>query len=49
MIARNLFYNSEISLEAREAWASSAKTVDMQNVHTYYFNTTNELFAKKEV
>lgn len=44
-----LFYNSEIALDARKDWASSVKTVDMQNVHTYYFNTTNELFAKAEV
>ncbi|MBR5314294.1 MAG: hypothetical protein IKU45_02645, partial [Clostridia bacterium] len=44
-----LFYNSEIGLASRADWAKVAKTVDMQNVHTYYFNTTNELFAKKEV
>lgn len=44
-----LFYNSEIALDARKDWASNAKVVEMQNVHTYYFNTTNELFAKAEV
>lgn len=44
-----LFYNSEIGLASREGWKNAVKTVDMQNVHTYYFNTTNELFAKKEV
>ncbi len=47
--AGTVFYNSEIAFESRESWASSAKIVDMQNVHTYYFNTTNEIFAKKEV
>lgn len=44
-----LFFNSEIDLASRETWASEVKTIDMQNVHTYYFNTTNELFAKAEV
>ncbi len=44
-----LFFNSEIALANRNDWASKVKTVDMQNVHTYYFNTNNELFAKKEV
>lgn len=45
----DVFYNSEIALSSREGWASSAKTVDMQNVHTYYFNTNNPIFAKAEV
>ncbi len=44
-----LFYNSEIGLASRQDWSKITKTVDMQNVHTYYFNTTNKLFAKKEV
>lgn len=44
-----LFYNSEIPLGSRNDWASAVKTVDMQNVHTYYFNTTNPLFSKAEV
>ena len=44
-----LFYNSEIDLSSRASWASNAKTVDMQNVHTYYFNTTRPLFEKAEV
>ena len=44
-----LFYNSEIGLASRQDWSKVTKTVDMQNVHTYYFNTNNELFAKKEV
>lgn len=44
-----VFYNSEIALESRKDMAKTVKTVDMENVHTYYFNTTNELLAKKEV
>lgn len=44
-----LFYNSEISLISREDWSKVAKTIDMKNVHTYYFNTQKEIFAKKEV
>ena len=44
-----LFYNSEIELSARKDMASQVKTIDMQNVHTYYFNTTNPLFSKAEV
>ena len=44
-----LFYNSEIGLASRSDWAQVADTVDMQNVHTYYFNTTNKLFADKNV
>ena len=47
--AGELFYNSEIGIASRAGAKKVAKTVDMQNVHTYYFNTTNELFAKKEV
>ena len=44
-----VFYNSEIALELRKEYESKAKTVDMQSVHTYYFNTTNPIFASKEV
>lgn len=44
-----VFYNSEIALEARGEWKSSVKTVDMQNVHTYYFNTNNKIFADAKV
>ena len=44
-----VFYNSEIALASREAWESSVKTVDMQNVHTYYFNTNNKIFADVKV
>ncbi len=44
-----LFYDSEIGLSSRNDWSKVTKTVDMQNVHTYYFNTNNKLFAKKEV
>lgn len=45
----DVFYNSEIALASREGWKSSVKTVDMQNVHTYYFNTNNKIFADAKV
>jgi len=44
-----LFYLSQIPLISRGDWASKVKTVDLQNVHTYYFNTNNELFANAKV
>lgn len=49
VVKNYVFYNSELPLAARKEWASTVKTVDTQNVHTYYFNTTNELFEKAEV
>ena len=45
--AGELFYNSEIPLAERSA--AGATTVDMQSVHTYYFNTNNELFKDARV
>ena len=46
---KELFYNSEIPLSQREAMKSEVKIVDMQSVHTYYFNTNNELFKDARV
>ena len=47
--AGELFYISEIPLEFRQDMKSNVKVVDMQSVHTYYFNTNNELFKDAKV
>ncbi|MBE6717649.1 MAG: peptide ABC transporter substrate-binding protein [Ruminococcaceae bacterium] len=47
--AGELFYISEIPLEFRQDMKSKVKVVDMQSVHTYYFNTNNELFKDAKV
>ena len=47
--AKELFYNSEIPLSQRENMKSEVTVVDMQSVHTYYFNTNKELFKDARV
>jgi len=44
-----LFYNGEIPLAERAAYADQAVITDMMGTHTYMFNTENPLFAKEEV
>lgn len=47
-----LFYNAELPLEYRsdKAWKKKTDSVDLQSVHTYYFNSAkNPLFEKAEV
>jgi ABC-type oligopeptide transport system, periplasmic component len=44
-----VFYMGDIPLSQREAQKENAEITDFLNAHTYYFNTTNALFAKPEV
>lgn len=45
---KEIFFDSELAVASR-ADASKVKTVDTQSVHTYYFNTNNELFKNAKV
>ena len=45
----SIFYDGEIPLSQRAAYASSAVITDLMTTHTYVFNTNNDLFAKPEV
>ena len=45
----DIFYDGEIPLSERSAYASNAVVNDMLVTHTYVFNTTNPLFQKAEV
>lgn len=49
LLEGGIYYDGEIPLSQRAAYASSAIVTDMMTTHTYVFNTTNELFAKPEV
>ena len=44
-----VFYMGDASLADRKANAEKAETVDALSTYSYVFNTTNPLFAKKEV
>ncbi len=44
-----IFYDGEIALDQRAAYADSAVITDMMGTHTYMFNTQNSLFQKAEV
>lgn len=44
-----VFYMGEIPLSQRKNYVNDAEVVDFLNAHTYYFDTTNPLFAKAEV
>lgn len=44
-----VFYMGEIPLSQRKDYVNDAEIVDFLNAHTYYFDTTNPLFAKAEV
>ena len=44
-----IFYLSEATLEDRKANKNNAMTADLASTYAYVFDTTNPLFAKKEV
>ncbi len=44
-----VFFDSELPLAVRAELGKNVKLVDSQSVHTYYFNTTNPLFANADV
>ncbi|MBR7185279.1 MAG: peptide ABC transporter substrate-binding protein [Clostridia bacterium] len=44
-----LFYNNEIALDQRAAYAETAQITDLASTHAYFFNMSNPLFEKAEV
>ena len=47
--SEEVMFNSEIALSERKNKVNDAKVEDLQSVHSYYFNTTNDLFKDARV